>query len=145
MRTIQHPPSGCHGFHITVEWGAAGIATRGGHLADLPDLELADVSRPRMVGVERSTTHVGVVSEDNQLGSGAVDFISVEGHVLEANPLLKPFLVRRWSQFVSSFLEILELFGRHLVSLSVELLPEFGGHPAYSLSSRIDSFAQHHP
>ena len=95
--------------------------------------------------MERSPTHAGVVSEDNQLGGGAVDFISVEGHVLEANPLLKPFLVRRWSQFVSSFLEILELFGCHLVSLSVELLPKFGGHPAYSLSPRIDSFAQHHP
>ena len=95
--------------------------------------------------MERSPTHAGVISEDNQLGGGAVDFLSVEVHVLQANPLLKPLLVRRWSQFVSSFLEILELFGRHLVGLSVEFLPEFGGHPAYSLPSRIDAFAQHHP
>ena len=70
--------------------------------------------------MERSPTHVGVVSEDNQLGGGAVDFLAVEGHVLEANPLLKPLLVRRWSQFVFLFFKILELFGRHLVGLSVE-------------------------
>ena len=53
------------------------VATRGGHLADLTDLELANVSRPRVVGVERGPTHVGVVPEDDQLGSGAVDFISM--------------------------------------------------------------------
>ena len=94
MSTIQHPPSGCHGFHITVEWGSADIATHGGHLEDPTDLELANVSRPRMVGMERSPTHAGVILEDNQLGGGAVDLLAAEVHVLEADPLLQPFLVR---------------------------------------------------
>ena len=121
------------------------VATRGSHLADLPDLYLSDVRRPRVVGVERGPAHVGVVPEDDQLGGGAVGFISVEGHALEANPLLKPRWVRRWSQLVSFVLEVLKLPGRHLVRLSVELCLELGGHPAYSPPSRIDSFAQHHP
>ena len=87
----------------------------------------------------------GAPPEDEQLGGGAVGFISVEGHALEANPLLKPRWVRRWSQLVPFVLEVLKLPGRHLVRLSVELCLELGGHPAYSPPSRIDSFAQHHP
>ena len=121
------------------------VATRGSHLADLPDLYLSDVCRPRVVGVRRGPAHVGVVPEDEQLGGGAVGFILVEGHALEANPLLKPRWVCRWSQLVSFVLEVLKLPGRHLVRLSVELCLELGGHPAYSLPLRIDSFAQHHP
>ena len=95
--------------------------------------------------MERSPTHAGVISEDNQLGCRAMDFLAVEVHVLQANPLLQPLLVRRWSQFVSLFLKILELFGCHLVGLSVEFLSEFGAHPAYSFPSCIDAFGQHHP
>ena len=64
------------------------VATRGRHLADLPDLYLSDVRRPRVVGV-------GVVLEGEQLGGGTVIFISVEGHALEVNPLLEPLWVRR--------------------------------------------------
>ena len=142
---MQHPPSGCHGFHITEDRGAVVVATRGSHLTDLPDLYLSDVRRPRVVGMERGPAHVGVVPEDDQLGGGTVGFISVEVHALEANPLLKPRLVRRWSQLVSFVLEVLKLPGRHLVRLSVELCLELGGHPTYSPPSRIDSFAQHHP
>ena len=35
---MQHPPSGCHGFHVTEDRGAIVVATRGSHLTDLPDL-----------------------------------------------------------------------------------------------------------
>ena len=81
-------------FRVTEERGVIVVATRGSHLTDLSDFYLADVRRPRVVGVERSPTHVGVVSEDNQLGGGAVDLLTAEVHVLEADPLLQPFLVR---------------------------------------------------
>ena len=114
------------------------VATRGRHLADLPDLYLSDVRRSRVVGVS-------VVLEGEQLGGGTVIFISVEGHALEANPLLEPLWVRRWSQLVSFVLEVLKLPGGYLVRLSVELRLELGGHPAYPPPSRMDSFAQHHP
>ena len=104
------------------------------------DLELANVGRPRMVGVEWSPAHSGVISEDHQLSGGGAGLLTAEVHVLEANPLLQPFLVRRRPQFISLSLEILELFGRHLVGLPVDFLPKFGGHPAYSSPSRIDAF-----
>ena len=122
-----------------MEWSLADVATHGGHLEDPTNLELANVSRPRMVGVERSSAHPGVISEDNQLSGGGVGLLAAEVHVLKANPLLQPFLVRRRPQFISLSLEILELFGQHLVGLPADFLPKFGVHPAYSLPSRIDA------
>ena len=65
IHPMQHPPSGCHGFHVTEDRGAIVVATRGSHLTDLPDLYLSDVRRPRVVGMERGPAHVGVVPEDD--------------------------------------------------------------------------------
>ena len=72
-------------------------------------------------------------------------FISVEGHLLEPNSLLKPILVCRRPKLISFVLEALKIPGRHLVRLPIKLRLEFGGHPANSLPSRIDPFAQYHP
>ena len=69
----------------------------------------------------------------------------MEGHLLETNPLLKPLLVRRRPKLISFVLEALKIPGRHLVRLAIKLRLEFGGHPAHSPPSRIDSFAQYHP
>ena len=52
-------------FHVTEDRGAIVVATRGSHLTDLSDFYLADVRRPRVVGVEWGSTHVGVISEDD--------------------------------------------------------------------------------
>ena len=52
-------------FHVTEDRGAIVVATRGSHLTDLPDFYFADVRRPRVVGMERGSAHVGVVPEDD--------------------------------------------------------------------------------
>ena len=52
-------------FRVTEERGVVVVATRGSHLTDLSDFYLADVRRPRVVGVEWGSTHVGVISEDD--------------------------------------------------------------------------------
>ena len=52
-------------FRVTEGRGVIVIATRGGHLTDLSDFYLADVRRPRVVGMEWGSTHVRVVSEDD--------------------------------------------------------------------------------
>ena len=52
-------------FRVTEERGVIVVATRGSHLTDLSDFYLADVRRPRVVGMERGSAHVGVIPEDD--------------------------------------------------------------------------------
>ena len=47
-----------------------------------------------MIGVEQGSTHMRVISEDDQLGGRALNFFAVKGHVLKTDSLLQPFLVR---------------------------------------------------
>ena len=55
------PPLDAMAFHVTEDR----VATRGSHLTDLSDFYLSDMRRPRVVGMEWGSTHVGVISEDD--------------------------------------------------------------------------------
>ena len=52
-------------FRVTEERGVIVVATRDRHLTDLSDFYFADVRRPRVVGMERGSAHVGVIPEDD--------------------------------------------------------------------------------